>query len=102
VSDVSCETPATPVPDHDSPPPDVEDLTHYVARALEQARDALLERMLRAGLSPQAGWRVKEELRHSLEGTVWILSPIHLREPSPELEVRVRIDPDGRLVADGG
>jgi len=90
------------VPDRESSPPsELDHLTLYVARALGQARDTLMGHMLRAGLTPQAGWRVKEELRHSLEGTVWILSPIHLREPSPELEVRVRIDPDGRLATDG-
>jgi hypothetical protein len=101
MSDVSYRMPPTPVTEPDIPPSQVDQLTRHVARALEQARGALLERMLRIGLSPQAGWRIKEELRHSVAGTEWILSPIHLRELSPELEVRVRIDPEGRLLADG-
>jgi hypothetical protein len=88
------------VTDRDPRTSEVDSLTLQVARALEQARDTLLELMLRAGLSPQSGWRVKEELRHTLQGTEWILSPIHLRELPPPLEVRVRIDPEGRLVAD--
>ena len=90
-----------PVPDRDTPPSQVDHLTQHVARALEQARDILLARMASVGLSPQGGWRIKEELRHSIAGTEWILSPIHLREMAPEMEVRVRIDAEGRLVSDG-
>lgn len=78
----------------------IPDLTILVTRALRRARERLLARMARLGLEPDGGWRVKEELRHSLHGTEWILSPIHLREPSPELEERVRIDGSGRLVAE--
>jgi len=89
------------VPEPDSSASQVDHLTHHIARALERARDALLERMLRAGLTPESGWRVKEELRHTLQGTEWILSPIHLRELPPALEERVRIDAEGRLLADG-
>jgi hypothetical protein len=100
VSDVSYVPHTTPVPDREPPTSQVENLTLHIARALERARNALLERMLSAGLSPQGGWRIKEELRHSLDGTEWILSPIHMREMPPELEERVRIDADGRLIAD--
>ena len=39
-----------------------------------------------------------EELRHTVAGTEWIFRPVHLREPSPELEVRVAIDHGGRPV----
>jgi len=80
--------------------PQIPDLTHLVIRALRRARDRLLARMAEVGLDPERGWRVKEELRESPGGTEWILSPIHLREPSPELEERVRIDASGRLVAE--
>ena len=90
---------ATLVPDPD--PFELHDLSQHVARALRAARDRLLARMAELGLGPEAGWRVKEDLRDTLDGTEWILSPIHLREMSPPLEERVRIDACGRLVADG-
>ena len=80
--------------------PQIPDLTHLVIRALRRARDRLLARMAEVGLDPERGWRVKEELRESFGGTEWVLSPLHLREPSPELEERVRIDASGRLVAE--
>lgn len=80
--------------------PQIPDLTQLVVRALQRARDRLLARMADTGLHPERGWRVKEELRETVAGTEWILSPIHLREPSPEIEERVRIDESGRLVAE--
>jgi hypothetical protein len=79
----------------------VPDLTHLVTRALRRARDRLHARMAEMGLAPERGWRVKEELRETRGGTEWILSPIHLREPSPQIEERVCIDEAGRLVAEG-
>jgi len=80
---------------------DLPDLTHLlVARALRRARDRLLERMSALGLHAESGWRVNEQLRETIGGTEWILSPIHLREPSPQLQERVRIDESGRLVAE--
>jgi hypothetical protein len=87
-----------PVEDPESP--QIPDLTRLVIGALRRARDRLLARMADSGLDAERGWRVKEELRESLGGTEWVLSPIHLREPSPELEERVRIDESGRLVAE--
>lgn len=80
--------------------PQIPDLTFLVTRALRRARDRLLARMADIGLDAERGWRVKEELREVLGGTEWILSPIHLREPSPDLEERVCIDESGRLVAE--
>ena len=79
---------------------DLPDLTHLIAHALRRARDRLLERMSTIGLHAESGWHVNEELRETGGGTEWILSPIHLREPSPQLEERVRIDGSGRLVAE--
>jgi hypothetical protein len=73
-------------------------LSTLIFRALERAREALLAEMARQGLLPAGGWRVKEELRHVAGGTEWVFSPIHLREPSPDLAVRVMIDAEGRLV----
>ena len=87
--------------DSDPDSSEVQDLTHRVAHALRAARDRLLARMSELGLDPEAGWRVKEELRHTLEGTEYVLSPIHLRRESPALEERVRIDESGRLVGEG-
>lgn len=85
----------------DDPNPfELHDLSQHVARALRAARDRLIERMAALGLGPEAGWRVKEDLRDTVDGTEWILSPIHLREMSPPLEERVRIDGSGRLVAE--
>lgn len=78
----------------------IPDLTQLVASALRRAHDRLLARMADIGLDAQRGWRVKEELRETLGGTEWILSPIHLREPSPEIEERVCIDGSGRLVVE--
>ena len=98
MSDVSYVKDTMPVPDPESLTSQLDHLTLHVARALQRARDALLTRMVSAGLTAQAGWRIKEELRHSLHGTEWILSPIHLREAAPALEERVRIDAEGRLV----
>jgi hypothetical protein len=82
-----------------SKPPELDQLAHVIAAALRRAREKLIERMALHGLTAEAGWRVNEELRHGEQGTEWILRPIHLREPAPELEERVRIDPDGRLVS---
>jgi hypothetical protein len=77
----------------------VEDLSSAIVRALQRARSRLLESMAHHGLTPDAGWRINEELRHTLDATEWILRPIHLREaPPPALEMRVRIDAEGRLL----
>jgi|SRR5690349_6988260 hypothetical protein len=96
MSDSSYDMQGRAVPEpHD---PGLEDLTHLVARALHLAHERLRQRMAHLGLTAERGWRVKEELRHTGDGTEWILSPIHLREASPEMEERVRIDAEGRLV----
>jgi hypothetical protein len=80
---------------------DLEHLSTAIVRALQRARSRLLDSMADHGLTPEAGWRINEELRHTLEATEWILTPIHMREPAPPaLEVRVRIDAEGRLVDD--
>jgi hypothetical protein len=86
----------------ESEPPQLEHLAQHIARALRRARESLLARMAQAGMTQERGWRVNEELRHTREGTEWILSPIHLREPAPGLDERVRIDAEGRLVRGNG
>jgi hypothetical protein len=74
----------------------VESLAAEVAVRLAEAKRELSGRMQAQGMSPAKGWRVTEELRHTVRGTEWIFRPVHLREPSPELEVRVAIDHAGK------
>jgi hypothetical protein len=74
----------------------VQALAAEVVNRLAQAKRELAERMLSLGMSPAKGWRVTEELRHTVRGTEWIFRPVHLREPSPDMEVRVAIDHGGR------
>lgn len=65
---------------------------------LARAKATLLAQMQKAGLTAAAGWRVSEEVRHPVGGTVWTFRPIHSREPSPGFEVSVAIDEHGRLL----
>ncbi|MEO7744110.1 MAG: hypothetical protein ABIR98_14325 [Usitatibacter sp.] len=74
----------------------VEALAAEVVSRLARARIDLAAKMHDLGLGIGNGWRVIEELRHTVEGTEWTLRPVHLREPSPPLEVKVAIDHDGR------
>lgn len=74
----------------------VESLAAEVVARLEQAKRELAIRMQSKGMTSATGWRVTEELRHTVTGTEWIFRPVHLREPSPDLEVRVAIDHGGR------
>lgn len=76
----------------------VESLAAEVVARLDQAKRELAARMSSLGMTPATGWRVTEELRHTVAGTEWIFRPVHLREPSPELEVRVAIDHGGRAL----
>jgi len=98
LSDKSCLEQDAPVPDSEPRPSDPVELSSAIVEALQGARARLLECMALQGLTPQSGWRIKEQLRHTVQGTEWILSPIHLREMPPPLETRVCIDADGRLV----
>lgn len=74
----------------------VQSLAAEVVARLEAAKRELAARMQALGMSSAAGWRVTEELRHTVAGTEWIFRPVHLREPSPDVEVRVAIDQGGR------
>lgn len=71
-------------------------LAEQVSARLAAAKERLLAQMRALGLEPAEGWRITEELRHTVNGTEWVLRPVHLREPSPHLEERVAIDPSGR------
>ena len=74
----------------------VEALATEVFSRLASARKELAAKMADLGLSLANGWRVTEELRHTVQGTEWTFKPVHLREPSPPLEVKVAIDHEGR------
>jgi len=75
----------------------VEALAAEVVNRLAAARKELSIQMGALGLGLGNGWRVSEELRHTVGGTEWTFRPVHLREPSPPLEVKVAIDHEGRL-----
>ena len=74
----------------------VEALAAEVFARLAAARRELAGKMGDLGLGAGNGWRVTEELRHTVQGTEWTFRPVHLREPSPPLEVKVAIDHEGR------
>ena len=78
----------------------VQVLASNIASRLEAARAKLLAEMHALGLTAEAGWRVMEELRHTMDGTEWIFKPMHIREPIPtDLRATVLIDHDGRPVS---
>jgi hypothetical protein len=74
----------------------VEALAAEVVARLAAARAELAAKMGELGLVARNGWRVTEELRHTVQGTEWTFKPVHLREPSPPVEVKVAIDHEGR------
>ena len=74
-------------------------LAATVVNRLATAKQELMEQMLAAGLEPRKGWRISEELRHTVGGTEWLFRPIHMKDPSPpDFHVIVRIDHNGRPV----
>jgi len=78
----------------------LESLSSDIAARVAAARSALLAEMHALGLTPANGWRVVEELRHTLQGTEWTFRPMHIRELAPEdLRSSVVIDHEGRLVS---
>jgi hypothetical protein len=76
----------------------VEALAADVSTRIKLARQELMEQMLAAGLTPAAGWRIVEELRHTVTGTVWTFRPVHLRETAPDMHTTVAIDHGGRAI----
>ena len=78
----------------------VQTLANNIASRLEAAREKLLAEMHAIGLTAEAGWRVVEELRHTIDGTEWIFKPMHIRESPPtDLRSTVLIDHEGRPVS---
>jgi hypothetical protein len=76
----------------------VQALAHTVSRRIADAKETLAAQMREHGFNAKDGWRIVEELRSTVEGTVWVFRPVHLREPSPDLEATVAIDHSGRLL----
>jgi len=77
----------------------VETLANSVTARLEAAKSGLLAQMHSLGFKPENGWRIVEELRHTVEGTEWIFRPMHIRETAPrDLFSAVLIDHEGRPV----
>ena len=77
----------------------VEALAGDVMACLTAARHALTAQMHALGLTAANGWRVAEELRHTMEGTEWVFRPMHIRESAPaDLRSTVLIDHEGRPV----
>ena len=77
----------------------VEALANEVIARLNAARNALNAEMQALGLTAAKGWRMVEELRHTLEGTEWVFRPMHIREAAPaDLRTSVLIDHEGRPV----
>ena len=78
----------------------VESLSNDIGARLAAARNALMAEMHALGLTPANGWRVVEELRHTLQGTEWTFRPMHIRELAPDdLRSSVVIDHDGRAIS---
>jgi hypothetical protein len=73
-------------------------LASHLAKELANARDALEVAMETYGMRLKDGWRIAEEIRHTVEGTDFIFRPIHLRLEPPDMERRVSIDHEGHLV----
>jgi hypothetical protein len=75
----------------------VKALANNIASCLEEAREKLLAEMHAMGLTAEAGWRIVEELRHTIDGTEWVFKPMHIREvPPADLCSTVLIDHEGR------
>ena len=77
----------------------VQHLATDISGRLKAARDLLQKQMDALGLTADKGWRVSEELRHTVEGTEWLFRPIHLRDHPPSgLSASVCIDGEGRPI----
>ena len=71
-------------------------LASDIASRIARARTYLEIRMAEAGLKPEDGWKIQEELRDTDTGTRWIFRPVHLRHEAPDLQSSVVLDHDGR------
>jgi hypothetical protein len=62
---------------------------------IAQARAHLVALMKARGLSEKDGWRIHEEMRTTIDGTQWVLRPVHIHREAPGLEAIVTIDAAG-------
>jgi hypothetical protein len=60
-----------------------------------QARAEVAASMAAHGLSENDGWRIHEEMRSTIDGTQWVLRPVHIHRDAPGLESVVTIDAAG-------
>jgi hypothetical protein len=74
----------------------VDSLAAEISAKLAAAKQRLLSRMQNLGLLPDNGWRVTEEIRHTIHGTEWVFRPVHIRETAPDIQELVLIDSAGR------
>jgi hypothetical protein len=70
-------------------------LTAAVRARLEQARAEVAARMAAHGLREKDGWRIHEEMRSTIDGTQWVVRPVHIHRDAPGLEAVVVIDASG-------
>jgi hypothetical protein len=70
-------------------------LSAAVRARLLQARADLAARMAAQGLSEKDGWRIHEEMRPVIDGTQWVLKPVHIHREAPGIEAIVVIDASG-------
>jgi hypothetical protein len=73
-------------------------LASQLARRLAYARASLEQEMQAAGMHARHGWRIAEEVRHTVHGTDFIFTPIHMKLARPEMERRVSIDHEGQPI----
>jgi hypothetical protein len=74
----------------------VDSLAAEISAKLAAAKERLVSRMHNLGLLAAHGWRVTEEIRHTVQGTEWVFRPVHLREAAPDIQEVVLIDSGGR------
>jgi hypothetical protein len=77
---------------------DVTALSANLAARIAKAKEDLRARMLAQGLELDAGWRIREEMRSSVTGTLFVLRPVHLKLDDPGLEETVAIGHDGHTL----
>ena len=70
-------------------------LTAAVRARLEEARAEVAARMAAHGLREKDGWRIHEEMRSTIDGTHWVVRPVHIHRDAPGLEAVVVIDASG-------
>jgi hypothetical protein len=76
----------------------IDSLASELAARIEGARGELLARMRALGLDPADGWRVREEIRSTMSGTVFVLRPVHMKLDGPDIETTVQVGHDGHPI----